>query len=71
VKFSRFIDILRAHGFELHRQGAWSHVIYRGVINGDVKLVTIAAHRMSDDIKPGTLAAMIRQSGLSKGVFRP
>lgn len=71
MKFSRFIDIIRAHGFDLHRQGSGSHVIYRGVVNGDVKLVTIAAHRLSDDIKPGTLAAMIRQSGLPKGVFRP
>lgn len=71
MKFSRFIEIIRANGFELHRQGSGSHAIYRGVVGGDVKLVTVAAHRMSDEIKPGTLAAMVRQSGLPKGIFRP
>ncbi|WP_201781268.1 type II toxin-antitoxin system HicA family toxin [Sphingomonas sp. Leaf357] len=41
-----------------------------GVVGGDVKFVTVAAHRMSDDIKRGTLSSMIRQSGLPKGLFR-
>lgn len=71
MKFSRFIEIIRANGFDLHRQNSGSHAIYRGVVSGNVKLVTVAAHRMSDDIKPGTLAAMIRQSGLPKDLFRP
>src|SRR5574337_1294252 len=30
----------------------------------------VAAHRMSDDIRPGTLPSMIRQSGLPKRLFR-
>ncbi|MGA9826644.1 MAG: type II toxin-antitoxin system HicA family toxin [Methylocystis sp.] len=33
-------------------------------------LVTVAAHSYSDEIKPGTLAAMIRQSGLPRNLFR-
>ncbi|MFM8471474.1 MAG: type II toxin-antitoxin system HicA family toxin [Limisphaerales bacterium] len=70
MKFSRFVEIIREHGFDVHRQGAGSHVIYRGVVGGKVCLVTVAAHKMSDEIKPGTLAAMIRQSGLSKRLFR-
>ena len=70
MKFSRFIEIIRANGFDVHRQGAGSHVIYRGVINGKVFLVTVAAHRMSDEIKPGTLSSMIRQTGLQKNLFR-
>ncbi len=33
-------------------------------------MVSVACHRESDDIKPGTLASMIRQSGLPKKLFR-
>jgi predicted RNA binding protein YcfA (HicA-like mRNA interferase family) len=64
------VKLLEANGFRLHRQGKGSHVIYRGGVAGKVMLVTAAAHRASDDIKPGTLAAMIRQSGLPKKLFR-
>lgn len=52
------------------RQGKGSHAIYRGKTNGEVRLVTVAAHRMTDDIEPGTLGSMIRQSGLPKNLFR-
>lgn len=70
VTFAAFVTLLEANGFCLHRQGKGSHVIYRGVVDGEVMLVTVAAHRASDAIKPGTLAAMIRQSGLPKKLFR-
>lgn len=70
MKFSRFIEIIRANGFDLHRHGSGSHAIYRAEINNEVKYVTVAAHRMSDEIKPGTLSTMIRQSGLPKNLFR-
>jgi len=70
VNFARFAAILEAHGFELHREAKGSHRQYRGVVAGEVKIVIVAAHRMSDDIKPGTLASMMRQSGLAKKVFR-
>ena len=71
MKFSAFVRILASNGFEIHRQNSGSHVIYRGVVGGNTRLVVVAAHRMSDDIKPGTLASMIQQSGLSKATFRP
>jgi hypothetical protein len=32
--------------------------------------VDVAAHNLSDEIRPGTLNAMIRQSGLPKSAFR-
>jgi predicted RNA binding protein YcfA (HicA-like mRNA interferase family) len=70
VTFGRFVEILRAHGFVLHRQSATSHAIYRGEVDGKVQQVVVAAHRMSDDVKPGTLASMIRQSGLPRKLFR-
>lgn len=70
VTFDAFVKILEANGFAFHRQGKGSHAIYRGGVAGEVKLVVIAAHRMSDDVKPGTLASMIRQSALPKKLFR-
>lgn len=68
--FERFIAILEAHGFALHRHEGTSHRQYRGIVSGQIRLVTVAAHRMADTIKPGTLASMIRQSGLPKALFR-
>lgn len=70
MKFGAVIEVLSENGFALHRQGSCSHAIYRAVIDGQVRLVTVAAHRLSDDVAPGTLAAMIRQSGLPKSAFR-
>jgi predicted RNA binding protein YcfA (HicA-like mRNA interferase family) len=61
---------LRKNGFVFHKQGATSHKIYRGVVKGEVRLVTVAAHSISDDVKPGILASIIRQSGLPKSKFR-
>jgi predicted RNA binding protein YcfA (HicA-like mRNA interferase family) len=70
MTFDAFVRILESHGFALVRQGKGSHAIYRGKTNGEVRLVTVAAHRMTDDIEPGTLGSMIRQSGLPKNLFR-
>jgi predicted RNA binding protein YcfA (HicA-like mRNA interferase family) len=70
VNFRRFIEILESNGFVWHRQGATSHRIYRRETTERVYLVTVACHRFNDDIKPGTLSAMIRQSGLDKKLFR-
>jgi len=47
-----------------------SHRRYRGVVEGQVRLVTVAYHSIHDEIKPDTLASMIRQSGLPKRIFR-
>lgn len=70
MKFRDFIAIIEQHGFELHRHGASSHRRFRGMVAGEVRYVDVAAHQMSDDINPKTLASMIRQSGLSKKLFR-
>jgi predicted RNA binding protein YcfA (HicA-like mRNA interferase family) len=32
--------------------------------------LVVAFHRESNDIRPGTLSSLIRQSGLPKSVFR-
>jgi predicted RNA binding protein YcfA (HicA-like mRNA interferase family) len=69
MKFRDFIRILEAHGFALDRQRG-SHRTYQGLVAGKMRVVTVACHRESDDIKPGTLSSMIRNSGLSKRHFR-
>jgi predicted RNA binding protein YcfA (HicA-like mRNA interferase family) len=58
------------HGFELDRQSGTSHRVYKGHIGGRTRLVVVACHSENDDIKPGTLSSMIRQSGLPKRTFR-
>jgi len=69
MDFRRFIRVLEKHGFRLQRQKG-SHRTYRGGMDGQVRIVVVACHRESDDIKPGILASMIRQSGLDKKLFR-
>ena len=67
--FRRFVELLEAQDFKLHRQES-SHRRYRGEVGGQVRLVTVAFHNINDEIKPDTLASMIRQSGLPKSLFR-
>lgn len=69
MKFRNFIQILESHGFELARQRG-SHRTYKGLVGGRIRVVVVACHHESDDIKPGTLRSMIRQSGLPKRIFR-
>jgi predicted RNA binding protein YcfA (HicA-like mRNA interferase family) len=69
MNFRDFLRILETHGFELARQRG-SHRTYRGVVNRETKIVVVACTREGDEIKPGTLGSMIRQSGLPKSLFR-
>lgn len=61
--------MLERHGFVLDRQSGNSR-IYKGKVGGKARLVSVHFHRGSDDIKAGTLASMIRASGLPKKNFR-
>jgi predicted RNA binding protein YcfA (HicA-like mRNA interferase family) len=69
LKFRDLVRILESHGFELARQRG-SHRIYKGIVAGQARIVVVACHRESDEIRPGTLSSMIRQSGLSQKLFR-
>ena len=69
LTFRELIEILLSHGFELERQKG-SHRQYRRRLGDEVWLVTVANHNDGDIIKPGTLASMIRQSGLPKADFK-
>ncbi len=68
--FAEFIAIIKANGFQPERQSGGSHAVWRREAGGAVHKVVVAAHSMTDDIKPGTLASMVRQSGLPKRLFR-
>jgi predicted RNA binding protein YcfA (HicA-like mRNA interferase family) len=68
--YARFVAIIEAHGFVLHRHDGTSHRLYRAVVRGTVHMVTVAGHRDADDVPTGTLQSMIRQSGLPKSLFR-
>ena len=68
--FREFIEILLAHAFVEQRAAKGSHRRFRGETGGQVRFVTVAPHNINDDIKPGTLKAMIRQSGLQEELFR-
>jgi predicted RNA binding protein YcfA (HicA-like mRNA interferase family) len=70
MKFRDFIKVLRDNGFALDRQGKGRHRIYKGIVAGQTRLVVVSCSQESDDIKPGTLSSMIRQSGLDKKLFR-
>lgn len=63
--FAEFIAIIESHGFVLHRHGATNHRRYR---HADGRFVDMSPH--NGDIPIGTLQSMIRQSGLSKKLFR-
>jgi len=64
--FLDFIAILEQHQFKCVRQEG-SHRQYRDPYGN---LVTVAYHNINVEISPKTLESMIRQSGLSKKLFR-
>jgi predicted RNA binding protein YcfA (HicA-like mRNA interferase family) len=68
--FREFVDIIEGHGFISHRHEGTSHRQYRGIVDGKVRMVTVAYHHINDDILAETLASMIHQSGLRKSPFR-
>jgi predicted RNA binding protein YcfA (HicA-like mRNA interferase family) len=67
--FREFIGILETALFEEVRKEA-THRRYVGTVGGKTCNVTVAFHNINDEIKPNTLASMIRQSGLPKHLFR-
>lgn len=67
--FGEFIAILESARFDLVRTEA-THRRYAGTVGKETRNVTVAFHNINDEIKPNTLASMIRQSGLPKRLFR-
>ena len=70
ISFAEIIRILEANGFQKVSVNAGSHKKYRATISGIPRNVTVAWSRKSDIPAKGTLASIIRQSGLDKKLFR-
>jgi predicted RNA binding protein YcfA (HicA-like mRNA interferase family) len=70
LTYNQVEAIITQHGFTLKRHGATSHRRYEAVIGGKKRFVDLAPHRWSDEVKPKTLASIMRQSGLPKSAFR-
>jgi predicted RNA binding protein YcfA (HicA-like mRNA interferase family) len=68
VKYRDFIEIIEKRGFVWKRTRG-DHHQYEGFVEDQRRLVTVGG-KASDDIVPGVLASMIRQSGLPKALFR-
>lgn len=68
--YRQFLNIITAHGFVQLPPKPGSHRAYRATINGEARLVIVSGHSPHDDIRPGTLKAMIRQCGLPEHLFR-
>ena len=64
VKAKEFICVITTLGYELDRQKG-SHAIYK---NSSGQRVVVAIHS-GKDLKPGTLAGMIKDIGLEKEEF--
>lgn len=70
MKFRDVIRVLEKHGFQFERQGRGSHRVYQRVADNKRYVVVLSYGRPGEDVKPGTLGSIIRQSGLSKEAFR-
>jgi predicted RNA binding protein YcfA (HicA-like mRNA interferase family) len=69
LKYRQFIQILEVQGFTQVRQ-VGSHRQFEGHHSGRRWMVTVGYRQLSDDVLPKNFASMIRQSGLSKKLFR-
>ncbi|HCM82397.1 MAG: hypothetical protein UV63_C0033G0015 [Microgenomates group bacterium GW2011_GWC1_43_11] len=67
LTFRELVHILKAHGFLFRRQAKGSHEIW--FCPQSQRFVTIP-HHSGKTIKKGTLHAIMKDSGLSKDVFR-
>jgi predicted RNA binding protein YcfA (HicA-like mRNA interferase family) len=61
MKIKEVIKLIEADGWYLARQKG-SHLQFKHQIKNG--LVTVACHRLSDDIKKGTLSSILKQAGL-------
>lgn len=69
MKYREFVAILEQNGFVEVRQTATHHML-EGRVNGVRQLVTADYSKLGEDIMKKNFHSMIRQSGLSKNLFR-
>lgn len=70
MKYRDVLAILSENGFAFKRYGKGSHRIYEAHHSGKAWSVILSYRSGNDNVKPGTLGSIIRQSGLPKSAFR-
>lgn len=69
MKYRQFLKILADYDFKVERIRG-SHHQLEGWVDGKRRMVTASYTRSNKDILPKNFASMIRQSGLSKKIFK-
>ncbi|MDE2787922.1 MAG: type II toxin-antitoxin system HicA family toxin [Chloroflexota bacterium] len=70
MTYRQVVSILERHGFVFERHGKGSHRVYQAHHSGQRWSVTLSYSQLGEDVKPGTLGSIIRQSGLPRDAFR-
>ena len=70
MNYRQVLAVLETHGFALERHGKGSHRVYEAHHRGRRWTVILSYGQLGEDVKPGTLSSIIRQSGLPKRAFR-
>lgn len=68
MKVRELVAVLETNGFALARTKG-SHRQFEGKVGGRRRMVTVPG-KGGDEVPKGTLAAIRRQSGLSRALFR-
>lgn len=69
LKFKEIIRIIVENGFVETRQSG-SHVTYERKADGATYRTQVQSNHLNDTCDPGTMASIIRQTGLPKSLFR-
>ena len=70
MTYRQVVTVLEENGFYFECYGKGSHRVYQGQHSGRRWSVILAFSQPGEDVKPGTLSSIIRQSGLHRNVFR-
>ena len=70
MTYRQLIRILEDNGCQRVRSPSGSHVVYERMTPEGRRVFPVAVSRLGADVAPGTLAAIIRQSGLPRELFR-
>ncbi len=70
MTYRQVLTILEQNGFAFERYGKGSHRVYQAHHSGQRWSVILSFSQLGEEVKPGTLSSIIRQSGLPRAAFR-
>lgn len=70
MTYRQLMRILADNDCKVVRNPSGSHVIYERITPEKRYVFPVSSSKSGDDVAPGTLAAIIRQSGLPKKLFK-